>query len=165
MKTISLRATMLAAMMISGCQTRTVLETQPAGLAQEEAAIRATDAQWLAAVRARDAEKTAAFWTDDAVILPPDSPPVVGKQAIRDYVAGAFASPEFSITWHLDKVGVAKAGDMAYATANDQITFKGPGGKVVTMKARAVVVWKKQPDGSWKAAVDIWNAGPAAATP
>jgi ketosteroid isomerase-like protein len=47
---------------------------------------------------------------------------------------------------------------MAYATANDVITFKGADGKVASMKARAVVVWQKQADGSWKVVADIWNA-------
>lgn len=147
------------ALLLSSCQTRTALETQPANLAQEEAAIRATDAQWLAAVKSRDVEKTISFWSDDAIILPPDMPPVVGKKAIRDYVAGAFASPEFSIIWELDKVVVASSGDMAYATGNDVITYKRADGKRVSMNARAVVVWRKQADNSWKAAVDIWNAG------
>ncbi|MEO5936164.1 MAG: SgcJ/EcaC family oxidoreductase [Terriglobales bacterium] len=152
---------LLLAVMLSACQTgsRTALETQPASLAQEEAAIRATDAQWLAAVKSRDVEKTISFWSDDAIILPPGTPPVVGKKAIRDYVAGAFASPEFSIIWELDKVVVASSGDMAYATGNDVITYKGADGKRVSMNARAVVVWRKQADNSWKAAVDIWNAG------
>jgi uncharacterized protein (TIGR02246 family) len=146
-------------MLLAGCTAREPLTTAPADLVKEEAAIRATDAQWLAAVKARDVEKTVSYWSDDATILPPDSPPVVGKKAIRDYVAGAFAMPEFSITWELDKVVVARAGDMAYATANDVITFKGADGKVASMKARAVVVWQKQADGSWKVVVDIWNAG------
>jgi uncharacterized protein (TIGR02246 family) len=159
---MKLRLLSLLAMMllVSGCGYRTKIETAPADLVKEEAAIRATDTQWLTAVKARDVEKTVSYWSDDATILPPDSPPVIGKKAIRDYVAGAFAMPEFSINWELDKVVVARDGDMAYATANDVITFKGADGKVASMKARAVVVWQKQADGSWKVVADIWNAGP-----
>ena len=132
-------------------------------LAKEEAAIRATDAQWLAAAKSRDVEKASSFWSDDAIILQPETPPIIGKAAIRKYVADAFASPDFSITFTTDTVVVAASGDMAYETGTDVMTFRPPHGKVVTLRNRGVVVWRKQPDGAWKAAIDIWNAAPAAA--
>ncbi|MDP9268270.1 MAG: DUF4440 domain-containing protein [Acidobacteriota bacterium] len=133
-----------------------------ADLSQEEAAIRTTDAQWLAAAKARDVEKSISFWSDDATILQPEAPPIVGKAAIRKYVSEAFASPDFSISFTTDKVVVAAAGDMAYETGTDVMTFREPHGRLVTLRNRGVVVWRKQPDGSWKAAIDIWNAGPSA---
>ena len=67
----------------SGCSRR-------ADLAAEEAAIRQADAAWLAAASAHDLERTASFWADDATILAPETPPVVGKDAIRKYVSAAF---------------------------------------------------------------------------
>jgi ketosteroid isomerase-like protein len=90
--------------------------------------------------------------------LPPNAPPITGKQAIRRYVAGVFASPDFSISWNTDKVIVSSSGDMAYSTGSDQFTFRTPDNKLVTEHTNGIVVWKKQPDGSWKAAIDIWNA-------
>jgi uncharacterized protein (TIGR02246 family) len=132
---------------------------QPAvDLAAEESAIRTTDAQWLAAAQARDAEKAASFWSDDATIVAPNSPLINGKQAIKNYVAGAFSSPDFSIQWVTDKIVVARSGEMAYATGSDQFTYRTPDNKLVTEHTNGVVVWKKQTDGSWKAAIDIWNA-------
>jgi uncharacterized protein (TIGR02246 family) len=131
-------------------------------LAKEEAAIRETDAQWLASAKSRDVEKAVSFWSDDAIILQPDTPPIVGRDAIRKYVSEAFASPDFSITFVTDTVTVAASGDMAYETGRDTMTFRPPGGKRMTINNRGVVVWRKQTDGKWKAAVDIWNAAPAA---
>lgn len=150
--------------MFVGCAGggRAVDPPAPVDFAKEEAAIRATDAQWLAAVKSRDVEKTIAFWSEDATILQPETPPIVGRAAIRKYVAEAFASPDFSITFAPDTIVVAAAGDMAYEIGSDTMTFRGPNGKVITAHARGVVVWRKQPDGSWKAAVDIWNAAPPA---
>ena len=87
----------------------------------EEASIRATDAQWLAAAKARDTEQAASFWSDDATILMPNSPPITVKEAIRAYVTESFKSPDFSIAWTTDKVVVAASGDMAYATGTDHI--------------------------------------------
>lgn len=148
---------LLLSLVMVGCASREPSTIVPVDLAQEEAAIRAADAQWLLAVKARDVERTISFWSDDAIIMPPDSKPIVGKQAIRDYVKGAFASPDFSIIWVTEKVAVAQAGDMAYATASDVMTYRGPDRKLVKANMQAVVVWQKQKDGSWKAAVDIWN--------
>ena len=126
-------------------------------LAKEEAAIRQADAQWLAAAKSHDLEKTVSSWTDDAVIVAPDQPVIRGRKAIHDYVAGAFATPGFSIDWKTDVIVVSRSGDMAYSTGSDTFTFAGAGKKLVTQHSRGVVVWRKQPDGSWKAAVDIWN--------
>ena len=123
-------------------------------VAEVESIIRATDAQWLATVKARDAEKAASFWSDDASIFPPNAAPVIGKQAIRSYVAGAFASPDFSIDWKTDKVVVAASGEMAYSTGSDVFTFRTPDHKLVTEHTTASWFWKKQANGSWKAAIE-----------
>lgn len=130
-------------------------------LSVEEAAIRATDAGWLAAATAHDLERILPFWADDATIFPPGDSPIVGKEAIRRYVASAFATPGFSITWQTDKVEISESGDLAYSTGIDRISVKGPDGKPVTEENRSVAVWKKQADGSWKCVVDMMS--PAAA--
>ena len=129
-------------------------------LAKAATDIRATDAQWLAAAKARDAAKSTSFWSDDAVLLFPDTPPVVGKKALVDYVAGSFKDPDFSIAFATDTIVVARSGDMAYEIGNDTITYND-GKKRVTAVNNGVIVWRKQPDGQWKAAVDIGTPAPA----
>ena len=159
MKHFCLALALLPAAALLGCTQQQAPPAQPAvNVAAVEATIRATDAEWLAAVKTRDAEKSAAFWADDATIFPPNAAPIVGKQAIRDYVAGAFVSPGFSIEWKTEKVVVASSGEMAYSTGTDVFTARTPDHKLVTEHTNGVVVWKKQADGSWKAAIDIWNA-------
>jgi uncharacterized protein (TIGR02246 family) len=129
-------------------------------LAKAEAEIRASDVQWLAAAKARDVARSASFWSDDAVLLFPGSPPVVGKKALLDYVAGSFKDPDFSITFATDTIVVASSGDMAYEIGKDTITYND-GRKRVTAINNGVVVWRKRPDGQWKAAVDIGTPAPA----
>jgi uncharacterized protein (TIGR02246 family) len=129
---------------------------KPVDLAAEETAIRATDAQWQAA---KDGDKALSFWTDDATLVMPGTPPVAGKAAIKSYVAGAKSSPGFSITWVTDKIVVSPSGDMAYNTGTNKVTFKTPDGKLVTTNNNVVVIWKKQPDGSWKSVIDISTPG------
>jgi uncharacterized protein (TIGR02246 family) len=140
---------------LAGCKGMAPPAADPV---REEAAIRATDARWLAAAQAGDLERTVSFWSDDVYMMPPGGPAMVGKEALRRYVAGAFAIPDFSITWVTDHVWVAKSGDLAYAVGTDTIRMRSPEGKPLVEHNKAVAVWRKDPDGSWKCAVDIWNS-------
>lgn len=128
-------------------------------LAAEEAAIRRTDADWLAAATAHDLNRILPFWADDATILAPGTPAIVGKEAIRKYVSEAFATPGFSITWTTDKVVVSQSADLAYSTGIDRISLNGPDGKVLTEENRGTAIWKKQSDGSWRCVVDVMSPG------
>ena len=123
----------------------------------EEAAIRRTDAEWLAASTARDLERVLPFWSDHATILSPGAPAIVGKEAIRRYVSGAFATPGFSISWKTEKVEVSQSGDIAYSIGTDRISYAAADGKSVAADNRSVAIWKKQPDGSWKCILDVMN--------
>jgi uncharacterized protein (TIGR02246 family) len=141
---------------LAGCRSQPAPAPDPV---REDAAIRATDARWLAAAQARDLERTVSYWTDDVYLMPPGGPPILGKEALRRYVGGAFAIPDFSITWVTDRIWVAKSGEVAYAVGTDIIRLTTPEGRAVIEHNKAVAVWRKEPDGSWKCAVDIWNSG------
>ncbi len=130
-------------------------------VAAEEAAIRRTDADWLSAASAHDLNRVLPFWSDDATILAPGTPPVIGKEAIRKYVSDAFATPGFSITWKTEKVEVSRSGDMAYSTGTDVISVTGPDGKPMTEENHSVAVWKKQSDGFWRCVVDAMSPASA----
>ena len=155
MRNRSRPAILLPLAVLAGCQSMSAPTSDPV---REEAAIRATDARWLAAAQAHDLERTVSYWTDDVYMMPPGGPPMIGKEALRRYVGGAFAIPDFSISWVTDRIWVAKSGDVAYAVGTDTIRLTTPDGKPVVEHNKAVAVWRKEPDGSWKCAVDIWNA-------
>jgi ketosteroid isomerase-like protein len=42
----------------------------------------------------------------------------------------------------------------------NSIDMNGPDGAPVRIHGRAVTIWRKDPDGEWRCAVDIWNAPP-----
>src|SRR5690348_7504338 len=141
----------LAAMLVNaGCRAQ-----RKVNLSTEEAAIRRTDAVWLAAASAHDLDRILPFWADDATILAPGTPAIVGKDAIRKYVSSSFATPGFSIAWKTDKVEISQSGDLAYSYGTDRISLNTPDGKPVIEENEAVAIWKKQPDGSWKCVMDV----------
>src|ERR1044071_7370367 len=52
--------------------------------AADETVLRNLDAEWSKAVGAKDVEKTMSYYADDALMMPPNIPTLVGKQSIRD---------------------------------------------------------------------------------
>jgi len=132
-----------------------------ANLSDEEAAIHRTDANWLAAAASHDLNRVLPFWADDATILVPGVPPIIGKEAIRKYVTESFATPGFSITWKTEKVEVSQSGDLAYSTGTNRVSLNGPDGKSLTEEGRGVTIWKKQTDGSWKCVLDVTSPAEA----
>jgi uncharacterized protein (TIGR02246 family) len=129
-------------------------------LAADRAAILRTDKPWQEAIAAKDVERTISFWADDAVVLPPGQPSLVGKDAIRGFVTESFKAPGFGIRWETGQVTVAPRGDFAYALAKNRTTLNGPDGKPMAFLGKSVTVWRKGADGSWKCVVDIWNDDP-----
>lgn len=124
-------------------------------------ALLATDLAWSAAAsEGKDVEKVVSYWSDDAVVVPPGMPPIVGKDAIRAFVAHSFATPGFSISWTPVDVVVSDDGTMGYSTAHNTMTMPGPDGTPVTSHGRALAVWRRAPDGRWECVYDIWNAAP-----
>jgi ketosteroid isomerase-like protein len=129
----------------------------------EKARLLRRDAEWvLAASEGRDIERILSFWTDDAVVLPPGLPAIIGKAALRQYVESSLQVPGFRITWSTDEAVLSPDGKFAYLLGNNAVTMDHPTGAPVTTKGRAVTIWQRGTDGEWRCAVDIWNAEPTA---
>ena len=64
------------------------------------------------------------------------------------------ATPGFALTFTPSKIEVSRASDLAYDLGEYQLTTNDKKGKPQTVKAKYVVVWGKQPGGTWKALVD-----------
>ncbi|HEY7377902.1 MAG TPA: DUF4440 domain-containing protein [Steroidobacteraceae bacterium] len=121
----------------------------------------AAERAWAAAARAQDLERSVSFMADDATMFPPGSAAVVGKAAIREYMAAGFATRGFSVTWEPEAVVVADNGGLAYTRSKSQYTVPGPDGKIMTIYAKGVAIWRKDAGGQWHCVVDIWNDAPA----
>jgi ketosteroid isomerase-like protein len=119
-------------------------------------AIRQADLAWSAAQAADGLDGAMSFYVDDAILLPPGSPMAIGKAAIRE-ASAAIDSPGFSVSWKPMKVEVAQSGELGYAIGNFEGNNVDSEGNLVPVKGKYVEIWKKQADGSWKVAVDMFS--------
>jgi ketosteroid isomerase-like protein len=120
------------------------------------------DAEWAAlSSKSQDVDGILSFWTDDARVFAPGLPAFSGKAELRRYVEGALAIPGFHITWTTSEASLSPDGQLAYLLSTNAVTITGPQGQPVTSSGRAVTVWRRESDGNWRCAVDIWNDQPA----
>jgi ketosteroid isomerase-like protein len=91
-------------------------------------------------------------------MLPVAEPIVTGRGAIRSYWRHIFAIPgSHQNTSKLSRVEVSRAGDLAYTQGTYANQFDLADGTTATERGKWVSVWKKQADGTWKVAVDVYN--------
>ena len=106
--------------------------------------------QWLAAENKKDAEAITSFYDDNAVLMPKQEEPVIGKDAIGDYYKKLVANPQFvPFTLTLNWNSFHAVGDIAITTA----VFEGDvtrNGKQIHFRGKDLIVWRKEPDNSWK---------------
>jgi ketosteroid isomerase-like protein len=120
--------------------------------------LRDLDDQWSTAAGMKDLEKTVSFYSEDAIVMPPNAPADTTKEAIRKGWQDLLASPGLVIRWKTMKVEVAKSRDLACLSGTYDLTMNDPSGKPVNDHGKYVEVWEKQADGKWKCGTDIWNS-------
>lgn len=108
------------------------------------------------AVADADAAAVAAWYTDEATLLPPDAEIVQGKQAIEDFWSARLGS---GFTIEFTTRQVEGAGSLAYETGRYTSTRPSEGQEPVQTSGKYVVVWQKGSDETWRAHVDIWTSG------
>jgi len=126
---------------------------------QERTALIEADRQWSQS--AKDLDLFMSFYVPDATSYPPGMPELVGPEAIRKVFKEIFSAPNFSLSWTPSKAEVAASGDVGWTAGTYDMTMGGmkDSGKYITL-------WRKQPEGTWKVAADIFNTNlPPSAPP
>jgi len=121
-----------------------------------EQALRDGTRRFMEAFHRGDAAAAADFYTEDAKILPPNMEMVSGKQAIQAFWKMGMDMGVRKI--NLETVEAGYDGDIAYERGVSTVTIQPEGGQERTERGKYLVVLKRQADGSWKVAVDIWNS-------
>jgi ketosteroid isomerase-like protein len=112
----------------------------------------------MKAATARDLDAFVAFYTDDASVLTPNAPIFTGKQPIKDGLKEMLADPQFSLALTPSRVEVAKSADLAFTQGTYEMSFSDIRGNKFNDEGKYLTVWRRQPDGSWKAVEDTMNS-------
>ena len=129
----------------------------PTGADIDRTEVTRTTAELLAAVNASDADRCSAVWAADGVLMPPHHPAVQGQQAIVRYFRDLFSRGKFRFSFTSSLI------DLAGDTALESLTYTAtiwPGDDAPPIEdvGKGLHVYRRQPNGSWKLAYDIWNS-------
>ncbi len=110
---------------------------------------------FVKAALAKDWTTLAALYLDDAVLNPPNEPAVKGRAAIRAWFEKFPPLTDFKFS----NVKVEGRDDLAYVLGTYTMTIAPPGAPgPVNDSGKYVEVRRRQPDGRWLIAVDIFNS-------
>ena len=131
------------------------------GIAQTvEDEIKAVGLAWEEAYNAGDVDGVVAVHAEDAVVMPPGFPAVVGIDAVRADAEAFFS--EYSTDHAMKIQNILVEGDIAieWAEYTDILTPKA-GGDPIEDAGKHIVVYRRGDDGDWKILKAIWNPTPA----
>lgn len=123
------------------------------------AEIREQGERWIEAARAEDAEGLAALYAEDALFLPPGAAPMSGRDTIRSLFEAQFAAMDAEYDFEIDAIVVADG--WAWRRGSYRATARTGDGSTTRVDDKFVDIWRRDSDGRWRIAVDIWNANPA----
>ncbi len=128
----------------------------------DAAAIRETTNAFVKATLAKEFAAVAGLYAEDAVVNPPNEPAVKGRAAIKAWFEKFPPLTAFAA----NIVKVDGRGDLAYVHGTYTMTLAPPGASApVKDTGKYVEIRRKQADGKWLIAVDIFNSDLPAAPP
>ena len=123
--------------------------------AQDSQAIKAASAQWVDAFNKGDAAALAMLYTEEAKLLQPNSPMIVGREGIQAVFQGFFDNGASDAT--LQVIELSVSGDMAHVVGKYSLTIQPEQGVAISGNGKYVEI-RKRGNGAWMIDVDIWNS-------
>ena len=119
--------------------------------------VHAMDAKFMRNVGAKDAEQlTTDFYAEEAQLLLPHQPPVVGQPAIQEVFEALFRDGLRDLVLQTTKVDVS--GDLAYGIGIYKMTLTVASGAETRDEGKYAVIYRRQQSGTWRAVADIINS-------
>jgi len=130
---------------------------KPAAPLDVKAIEAAAHGAYVAAINSNDTDTLMADVTDNIVYQAPHEPEIVGKAAVRKWVAAYFGG--YKTTWRKTSIGFTVSGDWAFeryaylSSDTDRRT-----GAVTTDKGKGINIFHHEADGRWRVAIDGWSS-------
>lgn len=136
---------------LSACQP-----APPAGLSDaDKAAIDSAGRVFVRHALANDFAALARdYYSDDAMVLPPNASAVTGHGAIE----AMFKTFPPITAFELRTEEVEGIADLAYVRGRYTMTMSPPGAPAIADSGKYLEIWRKQSDGSWKSVRDMFSS-------
>lgn len=124
------------------------------------AAIKGILGRYGETVQAGDFEGWLSLWAEDGVQMPDNAPTRVGKAAIAEAMKGAFETMDLNITIHeVEDAEVWGDRGLTRCRYSLAVTPKGGGETIDAMPdGKALTLYARQADGSWRIVYDCFNS-------
>ena len=118
---------------------------------------------WVQDLRTKQLEPILKFYAPDAVFLQPTGERITGSAALRTLFQTIMATFNSDLTLHSQNLETS--GDLAYDSGDFQetLTTIATGAKI-TAKGSYIIIFKRQPNGSWQIVQHAWTGTPPPGT-
>ncbi len=108
------------------------------------------------AFTAGDADAVVSLFSQDCITLPPNEAARVGKDAVREWHEAIFQ--QFSGVADLTSGEVVIRDDLAYLLGAYTMQLTSSEGAEIVDNGKFIMIWRRQSEGSWMIARNIWNS-------
>jgi len=118
---------------------------------------------WVQDLRTKQLEPILKFYAADAVFLQPTGERITGSAALRSLFQTIMATFNSDLTLHSQNLETS--GDLAYDSGDfeETLTTIATGAKIMA-KGSYVMIFKRQPNGSWQIVQQVWTGTPPPGT-
>jgi len=146
----------VASLLLGACAAQ--LQSTSAGARGSDAVrvqIEQANARFSEAFSRGDVGALAAMYDTGAVVLAPNAPPMRGRQNIEALWAGGRQQGFKSVNLVVNSVEVI--GNHAIELGSYTLAIQPPGQAEMIDRGKYMVIWRRQPDGSWRIYRDMFN--------
>ena len=141
--------------LFAGCAE---LKESPVRASANESEIRAAEKSLQQALESPDPTAWVYHYTEDAIFVSPAGPAVQGRAALLDMARAMHRLSSVLIT----PLRTETSGSIASVYARGSWVSGAHTGAPTTTNIRAIIVWRKEPDGRWRVAQELLHAEPVA---
>ena len=152
-------AALLLLLFVLGCGSALEpAEEAPSTEAADAEAIRALVERFNERCNVGDLDGLMSLYADDAVRMPPNEPSWVGQAAILAGFASGFEQYAYDDQVENQIEEIQVSGDWGFARGSYSLTVTATEGVDPFDDGKWMAVFRRQPDGSWKTARDIYSS-------
>jgi ketosteroid isomerase-like protein len=118
------------------------------------------EARFAKDVAERGGAAFAEWFAEDGVVLGNGQAPQVGRVAIAR--SANWDPKAYQLVWTPTDAMMGPSGDIGYTWSHFEGRSRDASGNPVITTGRFITIWRKQPDGSWKVALDAGSNEPIA---